>query len=152
MSEGSILRRLIKEKSKDVMHSSAYGEAQNAGNMGVASTQGFEERQEIEANRTVVEGYKDSRVVNDAFGNVGTKLTGYDASHDASQRMAIREKFGGERKTGVASETHGGISENSTNNRMSGFNRSGGLSGAGRAMPSGRTGAPPARRNPGISR
>lgn len=127
------LKRLMKEESRDVIHSSAYAEAQNAGNIGTASVQSFAERQKIENNRTTVKGYRDSRVVNDALGGCGTKLKGYDAAHDASQRAAIRERFGG----------------NGTNNGVNGL--SGDVMEGGMTSDS-RTVNPPARRNPGISR
>lgn len=140
MDKNPLLGRLMKDTKEDVVHSSAYAEAQNAGGMGAASTQSFAKRQEIEANRTTIQGYRDSRVVSDAFGSGGTKLQEYDAAHDASQRAAIRERFGGERNTG-------------TNDKVSG--NAGGDNGAGamgRTMPTGRTTVPPVRRNPGISR
>lgn len=138
MEKNLFLHRLMKEKKEDVVHSSAYAEAQNGGEIGTASAQSFEERQKIEQNRTMIQGYRDSKVINDALGNVGTELRGYDAAHDASQREAIRERFGDRRDNRV-----GG-------NRGEGVDNGG--AGASRTMPTGRVAMPPMRRNPGISR
>ena len=56
------LKRLMKEEKKDVMHSSAYGQAQNVGGMGVASTESFEKRRKIDMGRTQVRRYGESKV------------------------------------------------------------------------------------------
>ena len=127
----------MKDTKGDVVHSSAYAEAQNAEGIGVASTQSFAARREIDSKRTVVKGYRDSRVVNDALDNVGNKLREYDAEHDANQRAAIRERFGGERENGFSNNEN--INEQKDNS-------------SGKKMPSGQTTTPPAWRNPGISR
>lgn len=140
MEKNPFLDRLMQDKAKDVAHSSAYAEAQNAGKMGVASAQSFAERQKIEANRTIVQGYRDSRVVSDAFGSGENKLQGYSKEHDASQRAAIRDRFGGGRNNGVGDNRGGEVGV------------AGGGADGGRGMPTGRTTPPPARRNPGISR
>lgn len=58
---------VIREKKDDVVHSSAYGRAQNGGAIGTASAQGFDERIKIEQNRQVVRGYNDSRVAAQAY-------------------------------------------------------------------------------------
>ncbi|MCR5700309.1 MAG: hypothetical protein K6G49_02680 [Candidatus Saccharibacteria bacterium] len=133
MEKNPFLARLMKDKSKDVLHSSAYAEAQGAGKMGAASTQSFAERQRVETNRTTVRGYKDSRVVNDALGNVGAKIKSYDATRDTDQRAAIRERFGESRRGEAGSIGRGDVS----NDQMA----------SSRQMT-----PPPARRNPGISR
>lgn len=149
MNTNPFLKRLIKEKNEDVIHSSAYAKVQNDGNMGVASTRSFAERQAIGENRTMVKGYRDSKVVNDAFSNAGSKSQRYDVAHDASRRAAIWERFGGEQNRGGAGTGFGGGASN-TNTRGSGMGGRNGVGGIGGAMPMGRTTEPPARRNPGI--
>ena len=139
MNKNPFLKRLMKETKGDVVHSSAYAEAQNAGGIGTTSTESFAARREIDSNRTVVKGYRDSRVVNDAFDNVGNKSQKYDAEHDASQRAAIKERFGRE-QNGGASSGKGGIGEQKNNS-------------GNKTIPSGqKTTPPPMWRNPGISR
>ncbi|MGN1313062.1 MAG: hypothetical protein ACI4VS_02690 [Candidatus Nanosyncoccaceae bacterium] len=54
---GKIIQRITGVKSSDVMHSSGYANAQNAGSFGVAAGETFEQRQEIEKNRKIVQGY-----------------------------------------------------------------------------------------------
>lgn len=63
------LKRLIKEKTEDVVHSSAYAQAQNAKGIGSASTESFSQRFRLEKNRSMVRGYSDSKIVNEAKGN-----------------------------------------------------------------------------------
>lgn len=70
---------IIKKKTKDVIHSSAYAEVQNRGGMGVASTQSFSDRMRIEKNRNRIRGYNDSRVVSQARASSGIKAKTYEA-------------------------------------------------------------------------
>ena len=140
MEKNPFLHRLMKDKKDDIVHSSAYAEAQNSEGIGAASVQSFEDRKKIEANRTTIQGYRDSRLVNDALGKAGTELKSYDAAHDASQREAIRERFGGDRRNGVG-DNRGDSANNGANNTE-----------GKQTMPSGRTAPPPTWRNPGISR
>lgn len=57
-----LINRITKTTSSDVAHSSGYAQAQNSGNLGAASTQSFEERLDIERNRTTIQAYKQSQV------------------------------------------------------------------------------------------
>lgn len=57
-----IIRRLSRTKSSDVMHSSGYATAQNAGNFGSVSSQSFRKRQHIDSNRQIVQAYHHARV------------------------------------------------------------------------------------------
>ena len=59
---GKIIQRITGVKSSDVMHSSGYANAQNAGSFGVAEGETFEQRQEIEKNRKIVQGYNRAKV------------------------------------------------------------------------------------------
>lgn len=62
---GLISKFIIKGSAKDVVHSSGYGVAQNEDGIGVASTQSFAKRMEVERNRQKVKGYRDARVVSE---------------------------------------------------------------------------------------
>ena len=57
-----LIKRITKTTSNDVIHSSGYAQAQNSGNMGVVSAQSFEERLDLEKNRTTIQAYKQSQV------------------------------------------------------------------------------------------
>ena len=83
MEKNPLLNRLMNEETADVVHSSAYAEAQNAEKMGVASMVDFAKRQAIEENRKMVGGYRDSRIVCEARGaNAGDrKSTRLNSSH-----------------------------------------------------------------------
>lgn len=60
-----LLKRLVKEKKEDVVHTSAFAEAQNKGGFGAASTESFARRREIDSQRKMVGGYRDARVVSE---------------------------------------------------------------------------------------
>lgn len=129
--DNPFLKRLMKEKSQDVIHSSAYGEAQNSGKMGVASAQSFAARQAIEQSRSQVRGYRDSKIVTEEGNRVARAAT-FDAEKDAAQRAAIRERFGRERGEAGSNKQTSAQAAPET------------------AKPT--AGNPPAWRNPGISR
>ncbi|MBO7132062.1 hypothetical protein J6V85_02255, partial [Candidatus Saccharibacteria bacterium] len=78
-------------KTEDVVHSSAYAQAQNKKGIGVASTEGFAERMKIEQNRTTIRAYGDSRVVNDSFGQAPRPMV-YNPETDKSERLKIRDR------------------------------------------------------------
>ena len=127
MGTNPLLDRLMNVDKEDAMHSSVYAKARNAERMGVSSADSFERRRIVDQNRTVVRGYHDSKIVNATRG-MGFKAGKYDAKKDASQRGAIKEKFG--------------------NKEVSSAN--GGGSGEGKSMK--KNMQPPVRRNPGIFR
>ncbi len=59
---GKIIQRISKTTSSDVAHSSGYANAQNAGNFGTTSAESFAERREIDANRNIVQSYREAQV------------------------------------------------------------------------------------------
>jgi hypothetical protein len=59
----------MREKSEDILHSSAYAKAQNSGNMGATSVESFKARMMMEQNRKNIRGYGNSRIANSAIGN-----------------------------------------------------------------------------------
>ena len=87
MMDNPFLKRLMKAKTEDVVHSSAYAKAQNREGIGVASTQGFERRMAIDKNRTAVKGYRDSEVVNNPLEHV-PKAKQYDPVADMKNMRA----------------------------------------------------------------
>lgn len=70
---------IMKKKTEDVIHSSAYAEAQNSGGIGAASTQSFSDRMKIEKDRSRIRGYNDSRLVSQARALSGIKAKTYEA-------------------------------------------------------------------------
>lgn len=79
MEVNPFLKRLMKAKKEDVIHSSAYASAQNQCGMGAASTISFEERMKIEQNRQKIKGYGTSSVVGKAMGG-GPRPKTYDGA------------------------------------------------------------------------
>lgn len=135
------LKRLIKEETKDVVHTSAYGEAQNSGKMGTTSTASFLDRLKIDRNRTKVRGYNDSKIVNEIREN-GPQAKKYDITQDKmlSSEKGVEESGLGKRGVGANSANRGGFSGRGASN----------TSGATSNMA--RPTQPPARKNPGIFR
>lgn len=62
MDRNPLLKYMMKDKKEDVVHSSAYANAQNGGAFGSSSSQSFEKRMEIDKNRKIVRGYQDSKI------------------------------------------------------------------------------------------
>lgn len=54
----------MKDKKEDVFHSSAYAKAQNGASIGVASSESYQVRVNINQNRQNIKGYKDSELMN----------------------------------------------------------------------------------------
>ena len=73
-----LLKYLSKTTKKDVMHTSAYAQAQNKDGMGVSSTRSFTERMRVERNRQRIQGYNSSRLVSQTFA-VGPHAKTYEA-------------------------------------------------------------------------
>lgn len=63
------IKYVMKEKKENIFHSSEYGKAQSASNMGVTSAESFEKRMKVEQDRKIVRGYNDSRVMSGAYMN-----------------------------------------------------------------------------------
>ena len=142
MNSNPLLHRLIKEKKEDVVHTSAYAQAQNAGGMGAAATVSFEKRMEIEKQRKLVRKYGDSRVANRHRHEAWR-------ARQVVHRAGEGETVAGKSASGVVGKTtvarrgaSGAIGKNAAVAR-------GNVSGA-----MGKTAAikPPVRRNPGVLR
>lgn len=153
MDKNPLLKYMMKTKKEDVVHSSGYAQVQNEGKIGSASVESFAKRRAMEANRTAVQGYRDSRVVNDAYGNAGAEAAVFSAEKEAAQRAAVREKFGGEKESGTG-RYGGSPSREDANTRAqnSEMGRREALANRFAAPTRGGAGSAPARRNPGISR
>ena len=81
MDKNPFLHRLMDEEKSDVVHSSAFGVAQNAEGIGAASTQSFNDRIEIDKNRMVVGKYNDSKLVGETWKNK-PRVRRYNANMD----------------------------------------------------------------------
>ena len=130
--DGALLKRIMKEKKEDVVHSSAYAEAQNQGGIGSVSTQTFNQRREIDRNRSVIRKYSDSKVATEAG------KTSWQARRDAAQ-------FGESDANSNASSGSG------LRGRLNSSDTDTGNKGGETSAKSGPS-QMPARRNPGISR
>ena len=134
MNDNPLLVQLMKDKLGDVVHSSAYAQAQNADRIGADSSQSFTARREIDQNRQNIKVYKDSEVIAEV-GKGLAKAAKFDTQKEASQIAAIKEKFGDRRERQFQS----------TNNEKVSGNLKGSLEGGSTQV------TPPARRTPGIS-
>ena len=83
------IKYIMREKKEDIFHSSAYGKAQSAEAMGVASVESFGKRMEIDGNRQVIKRYNDSRIMNGAYVN------GQRAKEYARPEKDVSMKAGG---------------------------------------------------------
>lgn len=64
-----LTRHIFKhDKKEDMLHSSGYAQVQNGANVGAASAESFAARQAINENRRYVQGYKNSRIMNEFYG------------------------------------------------------------------------------------
>ena len=66
MDKNPFLKRLMKVKTKDVIHSTSYANSQNQG-IGTASSETFSARQAVDQNRTTIKGYRDAKIVTEGF-------------------------------------------------------------------------------------
>lgn len=92
MNRNPLLGYLMNEKKGDVVHSTGYAKVQSEGRIGTASAESFAARRAIEANRTSVQRYKDSRVANEG-GNKFAAAGKFNVEQEAARREAIRERF-----------------------------------------------------------
>ena len=76
MDINPLLKYVMKAKKADVVHSSGYAKAQNAGGIGAAGTSSFEQRMKIEGNRAKIKGYRDSAIASGAI-NMRPKAAAY---------------------------------------------------------------------------
>ena len=103
MSKNPFLKYVMKDKTENVIHSSAYANAQNAGRMGTTDPMSFSQRMAIEGNRKIVRSYRDSKIVNETSTGK-SKAAQYSASEDkflnksndsANAQRATRPTSGG---------------------------------------------------------
>ncbi|MBQ1298732.1 hypothetical protein IIY24_02775 [Candidatus Saccharibacteria bacterium] len=142
------LKRLMKEKTGDVLHTSAYGEAQNSGKIGSTSTQSFSERLRVNRERRRVKAYRDSKLVNDAFSNRSKfRDNGGTAGEVGSGSKGAESSLRGAGEVGRTGE-NGAVS------RVGSIRGAGGINGVSGVNGAGGTGMtrPPERKNPGIFR
>ena len=125
------LKRLMKDTKSDVIHSSSYASAQNAGNIGAASTETFAQRKDIKQNRQMVNNYGTSRLVNDTRETIRRGTT-----EEARKVVEARAQSRFEEKNREANRQN--LRERFSGQRIGGENKA--------STP------PPARKNPGIFR
>lgn len=89
MNKLSLIQRITKVKSSDVIHTSGYARAQNGDNIGAGSTQSFAERQAIEDRRQYIRSYRDSQLAANPYnrrivrGDAGVTSANSNASVDS---------------------------------------------------------------------
>lgn len=129
---GDLLKRIMDEKKEDVIHSSAYAEAQNQGGIGSSSMQSFGQRRAIDQHRSVVRRYSDSKIATESG------KTSWQARREAAQ-------FGEDADNKNTSPSSG------LRGKLNSKDADTGAKGGDSSTKSGPS-QMPARRNPGISR
>lgn len=84
----------MKAKKEDVIHTSAYAEAQNQG-IGAASSSTFAERQKIEQNRSVIQRYSDAQLVRESRGNAPKAKKYTEPSQEDAGRQSLKQRLSG---------------------------------------------------------
>jgi len=84
-----LIKRISNTTASDVMHSSGYAKVGNSGNFGAADSTSFAERQKIEMNRKLIQGYKNARIAADV------KMMPKARSIE-EQRASLATKYGAE--------------------------------------------------------
>ena len=148
MEKNPFLKYLIKEKKEDILHTSAYAKVQNGDAFGASSTQSFEERKKVEANRQIVRGYNDSKLMQQARVSAPRAATYTKPVESGNNRFDSGVQRSGMAQSGAMAQNsgmRGGVSQNAGM-------RSGIAQGVG--MRGGATqNRPPVQRiNPGITR
>ena len=69
IQKNPFLKYMMKDEKKDVFHSSAYAKAQSGETIGSASVEDFRVRVNVNQNRQIVRGYRDSKIMTDANKN-----------------------------------------------------------------------------------
>ncbi|MBR5418718.1 hypothetical protein IK110_00480 [Candidatus Saccharibacteria bacterium] len=93
-----LIQRFAKTSTSDVQHTSSYAKAQNSTSFGAAGAQSFDERQQIELQRKMVQGYKNARVAQGV--NRIPKARTY------AEELAIRKKAMENRRSSWAPEDY----------------------------------------------
>ena len=107
MEKNPFLKYLIKEKKEDVLHTSAYAKVQNGTGFGASSSQSFEDRQKIEANRQIVRGYNDSKLMQQARVSAPRATTYVKPAENNGSRFSGGTQGGGAIRGGMATQGGG---------------------------------------------
>lgn len=137
MDKNPLLKYVMKAKTEDVIHSTAYAGTQNQ-RIGVASSESFTSRRAIDQNRTTIGGYDKSKIITDAKSNAPKpkvyeppKENSYNKVENPNEQRAMdRAKY----------------------SSSSSFARPASSPNVGQFTPRTGPSTPPPRRNPGISR
>ncbi|MCQ2570852.1 MAG: hypothetical protein MJ154_01205 [Candidatus Saccharibacteria bacterium] len=93
-----LIKRTTNTTTSDVAHSTGYAGVSNGGNFGSSDNTTFSERQQIEQNRKLVQGYRNARVANGV--NRMPKAQTYEQEMAMRAAMAAIER--GQRDSGVS--------------------------------------------------
>lgn len=93
-----LIQRTTNTSTSDVAHSTGYANVSNGVNFGSSDSTTFSERQQIEQNRKLIQGYRNARVANGV--NRMPKAQTYEQEQAMRAAMAAIER--GERDAGVS--------------------------------------------------
>lgn len=113
-----LIKRFSKTSTSDVAHSSEYANAQNNNNFGATTSESFEQRREIDENRQIVQGYRQSMVAQQVNTTPRAKTYQEQMAEEAARKAALRAKyakdkeaFDDRRKSFYANREAGGLNE-----------------------------------------
>lgn len=94
-----LIKRITRTTTSDVMHSSGFAGAQNTNSFGASASTSFTERQNLESNRQVVQGYRRSMVAHQINAAQHAKTYQEQMAEDAKRAATMRAKQDAEKST-----------------------------------------------------
>jgi len=94
-----LIQRTAKTTSSDAMHSSGYAQVSNAGGFGSSDNTTFSDRQQIEQNRRLIKGYRNSSVAQ----SVNRAPAARTFEQEMAMKAAAKAVEQGQRNAGTAS-------------------------------------------------
>lgn len=140
-----LIRRVSNSTTSGVIHSSGYARAQSGNAIGASGDTSFAERQQIEQNRHLVQGYKDAHVAQSVNHMQKAMSVEEKAALDAAEAAMSKSTHGlsnveNERREFNSRLESGGIMKYDSRNRENRFGRSSQNTGYGIARQSGAAG------------
>lgn len=92
-AKSDLLKRLMRLKTSEAIHSSGYAIVQNGGKFGSTSSFSYAERQRMEEKRRFVQAYRNSRIANGINGMPRAKSFSYDDGGKSLGKTGNQERI-----------------------------------------------------------
>ena len=112
IQKNPFLKYMMKDEKKDVFHSSAYAKAQSGETIGAASTESYQVRVNVNQNRQMVRGYRDSQIMTDASKNAPRAKTWNPSEQGKAVDTAVTGQSSGDAVVSNRSNTNGAVISN----------------------------------------